>query len=143
MQMPARARTALVALVELASRDDCCARPVTLADIACGRSLSQAYLEQLFCRLRRAGLVTSARGPGGGYRLARPAAELSIADIVRAVEDAAECLDPAPSDGCQRAQALWQALAAHMDGFLCRITLEDVVCHRVTLLADRPAVRNS
>ena len=63
------------------------AQPVTLAEIAARQEISQSYLEQLFGRLRRAGLVRSARGPGGGYRLARPAAELRIADIVVAVDE--------------------------------------------------------
>ncbi len=61
--------------------------PVCLADIAGRQQLSQSYLEQLFGKLRRADLVYSARGPGGGYRLARPANEIAIADIVAAVDE--------------------------------------------------------
>ncbi len=62
-------------------------RPVALADIAARQDISLSYLEQLFAKLRRGGLVTSVRGPGGGYRLSRPSGELRIADIIMAVDE--------------------------------------------------------
>ncbi|QYU66088.1 Rrf2 family transcriptional regulator [Leptolyngbya sp. 15MV] len=92
MRLSTRGRYAVMAMVELAARQaastDLCGRnPISLADIAAAQHLSLAYLEQLFGPLRRAGLVASARGPGGGYRLARDAACISIAAIIQAVDE--------------------------------------------------------
>lgn len=126
MQLSSRIRTAISALVELASREDCCGRTVTLAELASGRGLSPAYLEQLFGRLRRTGLVVSARGPGGGYRLAKPPGLVAIAEIVAALEEA----EPA-EPGCPCCDALWQGLDRHMALYLRRVTLEDVVRQRL------------
>src|SRR5919206_2519031 len=103
MHLSTRGRYAVMAMVDLASRDPSVsvADPVCLADIAERQQLSQSYLEQLFAKLRRADLVSSARGPGGGYRLARPAGQIAIADIVAAVDEpmVATRYD-AGSDGC-------------------------------------------
>jgi Rrf2 family transcriptional regulator, iron-sulfur cluster assembly transcription factor len=89
MQLSTRGRYAVMAMTDLASRqsDGCECGPVCLAEIAGRQQLSLAYLEQLFGKLRRAGLVASARGPGGGYRLARTPNEIAIADIVAAVDE--------------------------------------------------------
>src|SRR5260370_9547722 len=82
VQLSTRGRYAVMAMVDLAMQQTlgCECGPVCLAEIANRQKLSQAYLEQLFGKLRRAGLVASARGPGGGYRLARSSPELAIAD---------------------------------------------------------------
>src|SRR4051812_28431771 len=106
MQISTRGRCAVMAMVDLASREGAHLRisPVCLADIAGRQQLSLSYLEQLFSKLRRAGLVSSARGPGGGYRLARPAEAIAIADIVVAVDEpikATRC--EAGSGGCMAA----------------------------------------
>ncbi len=89
MQLSTRGRYAVMAMVDLATRQTlgCECGPICLAEIAARQRLSQAYLEQLFGKLRRAGLVGSARGPGGGYRLARSSAAIAIADIVAAVDE--------------------------------------------------------
>ena len=121
------------------------ARPVTLAEIAARQDISQSYLEQLFGRLRRAGLVRSARGPGGGYRLARPAAELRIADIVVAVDEnlrATRC-PPDGRTGCMKDASrcvthdLWDELGIHIHDFLSAVSLEDVCARRVLGMSDR------
>ncbi|MDB5402110.1 MAG: Rrf2 family transcriptional regulator [Rhodopila sp.] len=97
-----------MAMVDLAARETA-RRPndlICLADIAQRQQLSQSYLEQLFGKLRRADLVCSARGPGGGYRLARPPSEIAIADIVAAVDEqiaATRCV--IGSGGCLLASA--------------------------------------
>src|SRR5690349_2890480 len=146
MQLSTRGRYAVMAMVDLASRDPvvCLANPVCLADIAERQQLSQSYLEQLFAKLRHADLVSSARGPGGGYRLARPAGQIAIADIVAAVDEpviATRC--GTGSDGClvstdggsghERCQThdLWMELARQITLFLGAITLADVVLGRV------------
>jgi Rrf2 family iron-sulfur cluster assembly transcriptional regulator len=87
MRLSTKGRYAVMAMVDLARRESEAVRAVALADIAARQEISLSYLEQLFARLRRRGLVTSARGPGGGYRLARGAEVTSIADIVHAVDE--------------------------------------------------------
>ncbi|MFL5254455.1 MAG: Rrf2 family transcriptional regulator, partial [Rhodopila sp.] len=89
MQISTRGRYAVMAMVDLASREAARNRGslVCLADIAGRQQLSLSYLEQLFSKLRRAGLVSSARGPGGGYRLARASDAIAIAEIVLAVDE--------------------------------------------------------
>jgi Rrf2 family iron-sulfur cluster assembly transcriptional regulator len=108
MQLSTKSRYAVMAMVDLAARETA-RRPndlICLADIAQRQQLSQSYLEQLFGKLRRADLVCSARGPGGGYRLARPPSEIAIADIVAAVDEqiaATRCV--IGSGGCLLASA--------------------------------------
>lgn len=141
MKLGTRGRYAVMAMAELALRSGGAgeARPVTLAEIAARQGISQSYLEQLFGRLRRAGLVRSARGPGGGYRLARPAAELRIADIVVAVDEnlrATRC-PPDQRTGCMKDASrcmthdLWDELGLHIHHFLSAVSLEDVCARRV------------
>ncbi len=109
-------------------------RPVSLADIAGAQQLSLAYLEQLFGRLRRAGLVASARGPGGGYRLARAPEAIAVAEIVDAVDEpirATRCEEGSP--GCLAAGGkcvthdLWSELGEQIRLFLANMTLADIV----------------
>jgi Rrf2 family iron-sulfur cluster assembly transcriptional regulator len=130
-------------MVELAARESAaCAdrpadRPVSLSEIAQAQLLSLAYLEQLFGRLRRAGLVASARGPGGGYRLGRPCAQVTIAEIVEAVDEpitATRCEEGGP--GCLAGERclthdLWAELGEQIHLFLAGITLADVVAGRI------------
>ncbi len=147
MRLGTRGRYAVMAMAELAlcTGGTGEARPVTLAEIATRQDISQSYLEQLFGRLRRAGLVLSARGPGGGYRLARPAAELRIVDIVVAVDEnlrATRC-PPDSGRGCMKDASrcvthdLWDELGIHIHGFLSAVSLEDVCARRVLGMSDR------
>ena len=147
MKLGTRGRYAVMAMADLALRtggpDD--SRPVTVAEIAARQDISRSYLEQLFGRLRRAGLVRSARGPGGGYRLARPAAELRIADIVVAVDEnlrATRC-PPESGRGCMKDASrcathdLWDELGIHIHHFLNAVSLEDVCARRVPGMSGR------
>ncbi len=147
VKLGTRGRYAVMAMAELALRTGAAGedRPVTLAEIAARQDISQSYLEQLFGRLRRAGLVRSARGPGGGYRLARPAAELRIADIVIAVDEnlrATRC-PPDARAGCMKdaqrclTHDLWDELGTHIHHFLSAVSLEDVCARRVLGLSGR------
>src|SRR6266702_3335405 len=92
MRLSTKGRYAVMAMADLAGNASNAQlagdpRPVALADIAARQDISLSYLEQLFAKLRRGGLVTSVRGPGGGYRLSRPSSELRIADIIVAVDE--------------------------------------------------------
>lgn len=130
MRLSTRGRYAVTALTEMARRGAGGAGPsITLAEIAQAQMLSVAYLEQLFGRLRRAGLVQSSRGPGGGYRLARPAAQITVAEVVDAVDDTiaggAEAADT--PDSPQEQRDLWRELGEQVRLFLTAISLQDVV----------------
>ena len=157
MRLSTRGRYAVMAMVELAARQGGCEaagrlanpvpRPVSLADIAGAQHLSVAYLEQLFGHLRRAGLVASARGPGGGYRLARPPEEVAIAAIVDAVDEplrATRCEEGSP--GCLAGQRclthdLWDELGEQIRLFLAHVTLADVIAGQIAGRANLPRLR--
>jgi Rrf2 family iron-sulfur cluster assembly transcriptional regulator len=114
-------------------------KAVTLQDIAERQQISLSYLEQLFARLRRAGLVLGTRGPGGGYRLARTPADMAVAEIILAVNEpikATRCKEGS-GRGCTGGDArciahdLWEELGRQIHGFLAAVSLEDVVEQRV------------
>ena len=124
MRMSTKGRIAVNALIDLALHAP--AGPVTLSSICQRRRISLSYLEQLFGRLRREGLVESTRGPGGGYTLARKPAEITVAQIVLAVDEPAE--DPAPGGRSSGLSLdLWQRLHAAMLQHMETITLASLV----------------
>ena len=100
MRLSTKGRYAVMAMADLARREHEAARAVALADIAARQEISLSYLEQLFARLRRKGLVKSARGPGGGYRLARTADTTTIAEIVHAVDEPLRATRCQEGKGC-------------------------------------------
>jgi Rrf2 family iron-sulfur cluster assembly transcriptional regulator len=137
MQLSTKGRYAVMAMTDLATQGE--GRATPLATIAERQQLSQAYLEQLFARLRRRGLVRSVRGPGGGYRLARPAAETSVADVVLAVDEplkATRCAGHGASVGCMKGGArclthdLWEETGRLIHDYFASISLADVVSGR-------------
>jgi Rrf2 family iron-sulfur cluster assembly transcriptional regulator len=135
MQLSTKGRYAVMAMTDLAGRPG--DRAVALAEIAESQQISQAYLEQLFARLRRRGLVTSSRGPGGGYRLARSAAETSVADVVIAVDEPLRAIRCGGGKaGCMKDGArclthdLWEETGRQIQGYLASISLADVVSGR-------------
>jgi len=140
MKMSTKGRYAVMAMIDIGEHS--AGRPVSLAEIAERQDISQEYLEQLFGKLRKAGLVKSARGPGGGYRLAREASEIAMADIILAVDEplrVTRCEGDAV-EGCVRgekcsAHDLWSSLGRQMMYFLGSITLDDVVSKRNLALA--------
>ncbi|MFD1797241.1 Rrf2 family transcriptional regulator [Paracoccus aurantiacus] len=137
MKLSTKGRYGMVALVDLALQPE--DQLTSLADIAERQDVSLPYLEQLFVRLRRAGLVESARGPGGGYRLARPATEIRVAEVLSAVDETVSALHiGAGASGAvsgSRAQTLsnrlWQSLSAHVYVFLHNATLADVAHNKL------------
>lgn len=140
MKMSTKGRYAIMAMIDIGAHS--AGEPVSLAEIADRQDISQEYLEQLFGKLRKAGLVESARGPGGGYRLARPSAEIAVSEIIDAVDEplrVTRCNGDAV-DGCVKgeqcnAHDLWSSLGRQMMYFLGSITLEDVVAKRNLALA--------
>ncbi|MEM1352247.1 MAG: Rrf2 family transcriptional regulator [Pseudomonadota bacterium] len=145
MKLSTKGRYAMVALADIALQPP--DKLVSLGDIAQRQSISLPYLEQLFVKLRRADLVTSVRGPGGGYRLSRAASEIRVVDILAAVDETVDAMHKGAgaSGGASgsRAQSLtnrlWESLSAHVYVFLHQIRLSDVVANE---LAPCPAVPN-
>lgn len=123
MRMSTKSRFAVQAMIDLALRER--SGPVALAQIAVRQAVSLSYLEQVFSRLRRAGLVESTRGPGGGYTLGRRASEISAADIVDAVED--DAVDAAQGDRMELTRDLWAELDAVMLRHLGTVPLQQLV----------------
>jgi Rrf2 family iron-sulfur cluster assembly transcriptional regulator len=127
MRVTTKGRFAVNAIIDLALRES--AGPVALASIAERQHISLSYLEQLFARLKRAGIVESTRGPGGGYTLGRPATAISVADIVGSVD---ELLEGAAGEeaGDTQPHELWRRLNAVMIDHMGQITLESLVAEQ-------------
>ncbi|MEM9425351.1 MAG: Rrf2 family transcriptional regulator [Pseudomonadota bacterium] len=143
MKLSTKGRYAMVALTDLAMTSE--SSLLSLAEISKRQDISLAYLEQLFVKLRRNGLVESVRGPGGGYRLAKPASDIRVVDILSAVDETVSAMHTGAgaSGGLSgsRAQSmtnrLWEGLSAHVYVFLHQTRLSDVVANE---LAPCPAV---
>ncbi|MFA6313919.1 MAG: Fe-S cluster assembly transcriptional regulator IscR, partial [Sterolibacterium sp.] len=140
MKLTTKGRFAVTAMIDLALRQD--GGPVALASISERQKISLSYLEQLFGKLRRHELVSSVRGPGGGYCLAKPLADVSVADIIRAVDEPldatkcggmANCKDELP---CMTHQ-LWSNLTTRMLDYLSSVNLAELVDQQ----RDRPDVK--
>jgi len=137
MRLTSKGRYAVSAMVDLNKQQG--DGPVTLAAISERQFISLSYLEQLFRRLREAGLVSSVRGPGGGYVLARGAAEISVADVIRAVnEPVRTTMCENGVRGCHRGNRcdthqLWEALGQHIYRFLDAVSLAQV-CEKQVFL---------
>ena len=137
MKRSTKGRYAVMARTDLVVQGS--GAPVTLADIAERQEISVSYLEQLFAKLRKGGLVRSVRGPGGGYLLSRPADEMRISDIVVAAEEslAQTRCRPGLSVGCGGnagrclTHDLWEELGNQIHLFLSSVSLEDVTARRV------------
>ena len=146
MRLTTKGRFAVTAMIDLAlnSGDG----PVTLAAISERQKISLSYLEQLFGRLRRYGLVESVRGPGGGYCLARQDADITIADVVRAVDEMLDATQCGGLQNCRQAQRcmtheLWSTLNDRIYEFLSSVTLADEVKKQRQINdTELPALRN-
>ncbi len=140
MMLTAKGRYAVMAMVDIA-QNSVDAKPVSLADISNRQDITVPYLEQIFARLRADGLVSSVRGPGGGYRLAREQAEISMADIVIAADETIKmtrCGHTAKDGkGCSANGAkclthdLWDGLTNSITSYLASVSLDDVCERRV------------
>ena len=141
MRLTTKGRYAVTAMLDLALHYS--DGPITLADISGRQGISLSYLEQLFSKLRKHGLVDSARGPGGGYRLSRPANEIAVVEVITAVDekvDATRCGGKGNCQGEERCltHELWTDLSNQIYDFLNNIHLGDLVERRgVQEVADR------
>lgn len=143
MKISTKARYAITAMMDLALHEN--ARPVTLSDISQYQGISLSYLEQLFARLRARGLVSGVRGPGGGYRLARPASEVTIAQIVEAINDKDDAIFKEVNTARQEVLGerskltdMWGSLSSKLFDFLDAITLQDFVTEVREMEAELP-----
>ena len=130
MKLTTKGRFAVTAMIDLALQEN--GVPVTLGGISERQKISLSYLEQLFGKLRRHGLVDSVRGPGGGYCLAKPLADISVAQIIRAVDepiDATQChgQENCKDEGRCMTHDLWTQLNKRVFDFLQSVTLKDLV----------------
>ena len=133
MKLTSRGRYAVTAMFDIALRPE--GERVTLNEISRRQGISLSYLEQIFARLRRAGLVSSLRGPGGGYTLARPAAEISVADIIHAVDEVLDARYCQGGRDCNNGQEclshmLWNDLSEKIEAYLHEITLQQLIDQR-------------
>ena len=130
MRLTTKGRFAVTAMIDLALRSN--NGPVTLAGISERQKISLSYLEQLFGKLRRHKLVDSVRGPGGGYCLARPGGQISVADIVRAVDESLDATQCGGKENCKDEERcmtheLWTTLNFKMYEYLTSVSLADLV----------------
>lgn len=141
MRLTTKGRYAVTAMLDLAFHSQ--KKPVTLTDIATRQTISLSYLEQLFARLRKAGMVIGVRGPGGGYKLSRVAAEINIADIITAVDEPIDSTKCGGEGNCQEGlpcltHDLWMGLSEHIRTYLEEISLGELLKRApVTAIADR------
>lgn len=143
MKLTTRGRYAVTAMLDLAINGG--PKPVSLADISGRQEISLSYLEQLFAKLRRGKLVTSARGPGGGYRLARSGSDIFVAQIIDAVDEAVDVTNCQGKGNCHHGETclthdLWEDLSGQIHDFLSQISLGDLMERRQReRTASRPA----
>jgi Rrf2 family transcriptional regulator, iron-sulfur cluster assembly transcription factor len=130
MRLTTKGRFAVTAMLDLAIDES--GKPVTLAGISERQSISLSYLEQLFSRLRRSGLVKSVRGPGGGYRIAKPLSEISVSEIISAVDELIDATQCGGHENCRDERRcmthnLWSSLNVKILEYLSGVSLNDLV----------------
>src|ERR1041385_1558691 len=133
MRLTTNGRFAVTAMVDLAMRQN--RGPVTLAAISDRQHISLSYLEQLFGKLRRAKLVSSVRGPGGGYNLAQQAQSITVAEIISAVDEPLDATQCGGKENCHddrrcMTHDLWATLNEKMHDYLSSVTLGDLIAHQ-------------
>jgi Rrf2 family iron-sulfur cluster assembly transcriptional regulator len=143
MRLTTKGRFAVTAMIDVALNGT--RGPVTLAAVSERQRISLSYLEQLFGKLRRHGLVESVRGPGGGYNLARPAEEVSVADVILAVDEPIDATQCGGRENCHddrrcMTHDLWAALNSHIFSFLRSVSLSQLVAEQRQKQAEKQEV---
>ena len=133
MKLTSKGRYAVTAMLDVTMH--AVSGPVSLADISERQAISLSYLEQLFSKLRKCGLVISIRGPGGGYRLGRCSAQIAVADVISAVNESIDATRCHGKGNCQGGEqclthSLWQGLSDRIEEFLQGITLAELVAKK-------------
>ncbi|WP_075181508.1 Fe-S cluster assembly transcriptional regulator IscR [Pantoea sp. 1.19] len=147
MRLTSKGRYAVTAMLDVALHSH--EGPVPLADISERQGISLSYLEQLFSRLRKHGLVASVRGPGGGYLLGKTAAEIAVGAVITAVDESVDATKCQGKEGCQGGErclthALWRDLSERISDFLNNITLAELVNNQEILdVADRQSGKDA
>jgi Rrf2 family iron-sulfur cluster assembly transcriptional regulator len=156
MRLTTKGRFAVTAMIDVALHEQ--KGPVALSEVSERQKISLSYLEQLFAKLRRRGLVDSTRGPGGGYSLARPVGVLSVAEIIMAVDEPIDATSCGGKENCHDERGpcltheLWSNLNDHIYQFLADVKLGDLVRKAqaredcsvpVTLIDNRPRYRRA
>lgn len=139
MRLTTRGRYAVTALLDLALQDSQHNEAVSLSDIAKRQEISISYLEQLFSKLRKKGLVVSTRGASGGYHIAKPLDQINIMSIIAAVDESVDARACEGKGNCQDGAMclthdLWSGLSLHIEQYLSHVTLEQLV-HKGNILA--------
>ncbi len=130
MKLTTKGRYAVTAMLDLALHAQL--EPVSLAEISTRQEISLSYLEQLFSRLRKSGLVSSTRGPGGGYRVARELSDVPVSEIIAAVNETVDATQCAGRENCLShgrclTHDLWEGLSAQIEEFLSGVSLQDLI----------------
>lgn len=144
MRLTTKGRFAVTAMIDLALRGE--DGPVALAGVSERQKISLSYLEQLFGKLRRHKLVDSVRGPGGGYCIARPLEKVSVAEIIRAVDEQLDATQCGGNENCQddgrcMTHDLWSVLNAKVYEYLSSVSLADLVERQRQKMAELPVVQ--
>ncbi|MFZ2853466.1 MAG: Fe-S cluster assembly transcriptional regulator IscR [Rhodocyclaceae bacterium] len=145
MRLTTKGRFAVTAMIDLALRSG--DGPVTLAGISERQKISLSYLEQLFGKLRRYNLVESVRGPGGGYCLARPVENMTVADIIRAVDESLDATQCGGKENCKdenrcMTHDLWSTLNFKMYEYLTSVSLADLVNQQIRKAGSMAVVKD-
>ncbi|MGV3344929.1 Fe-S cluster assembly transcriptional regulator IscR [Enterobacteriaceae bacterium LUAb1] len=141
MRLTSKGRYAVTAMLDVALHSH--EGPVSLADISERQGISLSYLEQLFSRLRKNGLVSSVRGPGGGYLLGKDANEIAVGTVITAVDESVDATKCQGKEGCQAGEqclthVLWRDLSERISDFLNNISLGELVNNQEILdVSDR------
>jgi Rrf2 family iron-sulfur cluster assembly transcriptional regulator len=146
MRLTTKGRFAVTAMIDLALRNS--DGPVNLSGISERQKISLSYLEQLFGRLRRCSLVDSVRGPGGGYTLARPVEQITVADIIRAVDETIDATQCGGKENCHdedrcMTHELWSTLNTKMYDYLSSVALSELVNRQLSKTGGAAALRDA
>jgi Rrf2 family iron-sulfur cluster assembly transcriptional regulator len=133
MRIPSKGRYAVAALIDLSMKE--AEGPLTIAEIAENQSISLSYLEQLFADMRNHGLIKGTRGPGGGYRLARDAQDISVADVIEAVDE--RTVYRMPEHETYEPFMMWEGLSQRLYDYLNGISIADCVAQRELLTSEQ------
>ena len=137
MMLTTKSRYAVMAIIEVASRNE--TLPMKLSDISINQNIPLSYLEQIFLKLKKANLVMSVKGPGGGYYLKNSSDKINLIDIIDAVEENLKMTNCSKDKNCRKdgincqTHDLWKGLGKHIRGYFSSISIEDVISGQINV----------